>query len=148
MFPDWFTRPESLYRTLLWIAGPAWAYLGLKAIRRVESWVASTSESNARVSLRYLQKEIENPPSLIGSLGYIICFLPLPFAATAVFLTLGFWPFPAQTAHLDPVRGAAIGREILGIVFFINYLVFGVLTVHGVKVAYSLRHGEAQHAAN
>jgi hypothetical protein len=149
MLPDWFMKPESEFRTLLWVTSPIWGYYVVKGLKRLDSWHASTTEAAAKSRLVYLRKELDDPPTLIGSLGYIVCFLPLPIALTAIMLTLRFWPFPApQPAPIDPAVRAMVIQEIFGIVFFINYVIFAVLAIHGVKVAYRLRHGEAQYAAN
>jgi hypothetical protein len=150
MLPDWFTKPESEFRTLLFLTSPVWGYYVVKGLKRLESWNASITEGAAKSRVAYLRKELDNPPTLIGSLGYIVCFLPLPIALTALIMTLSFWPFPSPrlAPAVDPAVGAKILHGSLGSVFFINYVIFGTLAVHGVKVAYRLRHGEAQYAAN
>jgi hypothetical protein len=149
--PDWFTRPESLFRTVLWLLGPIFAWIvGRAILRRYEAWEAALSESNARATLTYLYKAFDNPPTLLESLAYIVCLLPIPFFVVALFLTLYFAPrshfvpfFP-----LDPDTAHQVRRTIGLVLSFCCYAIFGVLTVHGIKTAYHLRHGQARYHTN
>jgi hypothetical protein len=150
MFPDWFTKPEAIFRTVLWLMGPFFAWLvGKTVLRHVEAWHASRSESAARISLAYLYKALENPPSLLESVAYIVCFLPLPIALTLALLAIYFSPYlPIPPLHSYPHSAKTISETIVSLFFFLNYLLFGVLAVHGVQVAYRLRHGEARYVDN
>lgn len=149
MFPDWFLKPESLFRTLLWVLSPllAW-FVGKKLIQRFEAWNEATSETAARASLTYLYKALENPPSLLESVAYIVCFLPVPVALTMMFGVLYLMPFPLPHLQLDPELAQKMRASFLYLAFLFNYLLFGVLAVHGITVAYRLRHGEPRYAEN
>jgi hypothetical protein len=149
---DWFMKPESLFRTVLWLLGPFFTwFVGRAILRRYEAWQAALSESKARATLTYLYKALDNPPTLLESLAYIICFLPVPFFVVALCFTLYFLPprphwFP--TAPLDPDTARLI-RGATGLVLSLClYSVFGVLAAHGIRTAYHLRHGQAQYHAN
>jgi hypothetical protein len=147
MLPGWFTKLESLFRTILWVFGPFFGWWVSKVIlRRVEAWHAARSETTARASLIYLYKALENPPTLLESLAYIICFLPLPIALTSALLSTYFDPF--LRPHSDFLLPPEIGAAFVSLLSFVSYLIFGVLTVHGVTVAYRLRHGEARYSDN
>jgi hypothetical protein len=149
---EWFTRPESQFRTVLWLLGPFFTwFVGRAILRRYEAWEAALSESKARATLTYLYKALDNPPTLLESLAYIVCFLPIPIFIVALCFTLYFSPprphwFPA--APLDP----DVAHRIRGVIGFMLslccYSVFGVLMVHGIKTAYHLRHGQAWYHAN
>lgn len=151
MLPDWFTKPESLYRTMLFLTSPLYVWLMGKAVRHMKAWHASRTESVARVRLASLSRALENPPTLLESVGYIVCFLPLPIVVTLILFVLYFAPQPAQPPHPDP-RLAHLAQEMVGtfffLLFFLNYLIFGALAFHGIQVAYRLRHGEARYAEN
>jgi len=149
MFPDWFMKPESLFRTVLWFLGPFFAWLVVKkVIQRFETWNEAVSEAAARRSLPGLYKALENPPSLLESVAYIICFLPVPVALTMMFGVLFFMPFSLPHAQLDYELALKVRATILYVLFLFNYLLFGVLAIHGISVAYRLRHGEARYAEN
>jgi hypothetical protein len=148
---DWFTMSESQFRTILWLLGPFFAwFVGRTILRRYEAWEAVQSESNAHATLTYLYKALDNPPTLLESLAYIVCLLPIPFFIVAFFLTLYFSPRPHWVPFfpLDP----DVARQIRGAVGFVIslccYTIFGVLTVHGIKTAYHLRHGQVRYHAN
>jgi hypothetical protein len=149
--PDWFTRPESLFRTALWLLGPFFTWLvGRAILRRYDAWEAALSESRARASLTYLYKALDNPPTLLESLAYIVCLLPIPFFIVALFLTLYFAPQPhwVPFVPLDPDTAYQV-RMASGLVLSLFcYTTFGVLTVHGIKTAYDLRHGQVRYHAN
>jgi hypothetical protein len=148
---DWFTRPESLFRTVLWLLGPFFTwFVGRAILRRYEAWEAALSESNARNTLTYLYKALDNPPTLLESLAYIVCLLPMPFFIVALFLTLYFAPRPhwVPIFPLDPEVQHQV-RMATGLVLSLFcYSVFGVLTIHGIKTAYHLRHGQVRYHAN
>jgi len=149
--PDWFTRPESLFRTILWLVGPFFTwFIGRAILRRYESWEAALSESNARATLVYLYKSLDNPPTLLESLAYIVCFLPIPIFVVALCLTMYFSPRPhwAPLFLLDPDTAHQVRRTIGLVLSFCCYAIFGVLTVHGIKTAYYLRHGQMRYHAN
>src|SRR6267154_4634193 len=139
MLPDWFTKPESLFRTALWLLGPFLTFfIGRVILRRYESWEAARSEASARINLDFLLYALDNPPTLLASVAYIICFLPLPIAIGMV-LSAGYLvhfrnPFTAIFPRISP----EVAGTILSSVFFVNYILFALLTVHGIRVAYRL----------
>ena len=149
--PDWFTRPESLFRTVLWLLGPFFTwFVGRAILRRYEAYEAALSESNARATLTYLYKALDNPPTLLESLAYIVCFLPIPIFVVAFGFALYFSPRPhwAPLLPLDPDVRYQIHKTIgLGL-SLCCYSIFGVLTVHGIKTAYHLPHGQVRYHAN
>jgi hypothetical protein len=151
MLPDWFMKPESIFRTVLWLLGPflAW-FVGKFIVQRVEVWHASRTERTARARLPYLYKSKDNPPTLLSSVAYLVCFLPLPIFLTTLVLTLYFSPPPSYPPAytLDPHLAQSIRLNTLAILSFCIYVLFGVLTIYGIKVAYWLRHGEARYAEN
>ncbi len=144
-------KPESMFRTVLWFLGPflAW-FVGRFIIQRIESWHAAQTEANAKASLTYLYQSIENPPTLLSSVAYLVCFLPLPIFLTALVLTLYFSLRPSYPPvyPFDPHLAQSIRHNTLSFLSFCIYGLFGVLTVYGIKVAYWLRHGEARYAEN
>lgn len=152
MLPDWFTKPESLYRTVLFLTSPLYVWLVSKAVRYARARNASRTESVARARLASLYRALENPPTLLESLAYIVCFLPLPIFVTLILVVIYFAPpSPFPSLNPDP-RLAHFVQEIVGtfffLLFFLNYLIFGVLAFHGILVAYRLRHGEARYTEN
>lgn len=149
--PDWFTKPESLFRTILWLLGPFFAFfIGRVVLRRYETWESVLSESNARATLAYLYKALDNPPTLLESLAYIVCFAPIPVFVVGFFLTLYFAPRPnwVPLFPLDPDVAHHVRRSIGLVLSLCCYTIFGVLTVHGIKTAYHLRHGQVRYHAN
>ena len=147
MLPDWFTKPESLYRTGLFLLSPVYVWLAGKTVRYVRAWHESRTESVARVRLAVLYKALENPPTLLESLAYIVCFLPLPIASVLIFFVIYFAP-PPPALPLNPRLGHEIFDTLSFLLFFSNYVLFGLLATHGIRVAYRLRHGEARYAEN
>jgi hypothetical protein len=148
---DWFMKPEALFRTALWLLGPFFTwFVGRAILRRYEAWEAAQSESNARATLTYLYKALDNPPTLLESLAYIICFLPIPIFVVALCLIMYFSPRPhwAPVFPLDPDTAYQVRRTTGLVLSLCCYTVFGVLTVHGIKTAYHLRHGQARYHAN
>jgi hypothetical protein len=149
---DWFTRPESLFRTVLWLLGPFFTwFVGRAILRRYEAWEEAQSESRARARLIYLYKALDNPPTLLESLAYIVCFLPIPFFVGALFLTLYFAPPPPHwliAPPLTPDTAQQVFATIGLVVSLCCYSLFGVLMIHGVKTAYHLRHGQVRYHAN
>jgi hypothetical protein len=150
MLPDWFTKPEGIFRTVLWLVSPLFTWLiGKVILRRIETWHAARTEANARISLLSLHKALDNPPTLLESVAYIVCFLPLPFFLAALFGVLYFLPHPSPSyVYVDPHLAQEFRRSAFVVASFIIYLLFGVLAVHGFYVAYRLRHGEARYAEN
>jgi hypothetical protein len=149
--PDWFTRPESLFKTLLWVLSPFYSYfLGRPLLRRLDAWADARSEAVARQSLVYLHKSLDNPPTLLESLAFTICFLPIPICIVAMCFTLAFAPDPQWMphAHLDPHTASSMLTGMAFVVSFCCYALFGVLTIRGIKTAYHLRHGQARYHAN
>jgi hypothetical protein len=149
---DWFTRPESLFRTALWLLGPFFTwFVGRAILRRYEAWEDARSELTARATLTYLYKAWDNPPTLLESLAYIVCFLPLPFFVVTLFLSLYFAPRPPQWMVVYPLDPDTAHR-VVGVIGFVVslscYSVFGILIIHGIRTAYYLRHGQAKYHAN
>jgi len=62
--------------------------------------------------------------------------------------TLYFLPPPPFGYLLDAHTAEKIFRLFFGTLFFANYVLFGMLTIYGVQVAYRLRHGEVRYAEN
>jgi hypothetical protein len=149
---DWFTRPESLFRTVLWLLGPFFTwFVGRAILRRYEAWEDARSESTARTTLTFLYKALDNPPTLLESLAYIVCFLPLPFFVVALCLTLYFSPPPPHWMIIFPLAPDTAHQAIgvIGLVVSLCcYSVFGVSMFHGIRTAYYLRHGQARYHAN
>jgi hypothetical protein len=77
MLPDWLTKPNAW---LLMLLSTFLTLLVDGLIHRGRAWYASRSESTAKARLTYLYKMLAEPPTLLESLAWIICFLPLPFA--------------------------------------------------------------------
>jgi hypothetical protein len=150
MLPDWFTRPESVYRTVLWLLGPFFAWwIGKTILRQAEAWYAARTEANARASLVSYYKALDNPPTLLESLAYIVCFLPLPVFLGAGIGLLYFLPYPSPAKVVAyPHLAQELRSTALIILFFIAYLLFGALTAQGLFVVSRLRHGEARYAKN
>jgi|SRR5579862_5864385 len=151
MLPDWFTKPESLFRTALWLLGPFLTFfIGRVILRRYEAWESALSEKNARTTLVYLYKALDNPPTLLESLAYIVCFLPIPFCIAAMGLILLFAPRPHWVPffQLDPNVRHQIHMTVATVVLLGCYTLFGVLTFHGIQTAYRLRHGQTRYHAN
>ena len=102
MFPDWFWKPESLFRTILWVISPLYVWLAGLLIRRLKSWHALQSESAARASLKSLCKALEQPPTLLESIGHMVCFIPIPIFSTAMALTLYLSPLAFRSSPRHP----------------------------------------------
>ena len=64
-----------------------------------------------------------------------------PVRPPALFGRVLLYPVDSATAE-------KLFYTFLFVVCFINYVVFGVLTVYSIQVAYRLRHGEALYAEN
>jgi hypothetical protein len=146
MLPDWFTKPESLFRTVLWLLGPLFTWLvGKAVIRRVEDWHAVRTLAVARINLKYYRQRLENPPSLslFEQVALIVCILPAPITLT--FLMLLIQNSPSWIPHPKHPETFQLLRTT---VYFINYLLFGILSFFGVQAAYRLRHGEGKYAEN
>ena len=145
-------KPEALllFWIVLYLIGPLFSWFVGKAIlRHVEVWLASRSESAARANLAYLYKALDNPPTLLESVAYIICFLPLPIALTMALASVYAFPIPPPPLpHLDPRIKQMTGETIASLLFFRNYALFSLPAVRGVQVAHQPRHGEARYADN
>jgi hypothetical protein len=151
MLPDWFTKPESLFRTALWLLGPFLTFfIGRVILRRYDAWESALSEKNARATLGYLYRALDNPPTLLESVALIVCFLPIPFCIAALGLVLYIGPRPhwMPSIQWDPNVQHQIHVAIATVASFCCYLLFGALTVHGIRTAYRLRHGQAGYHAN
>jgi hypothetical protein len=147
LFPDWLTQPESQLKIVLFLLSPGYVWLAKKLGRRISDWHALRSERAARISLTYLKKSLTNPPTLLESIAYLVCFLPIPIALTMMYGSFYFDPLPPPQ-FFDRHTAEYISRTFAACLFFVNYLLFGLLTAHGVQVAYRLRHGEARYADN
>jgi hypothetical protein len=151
---NWFTKPESLFRTALWLLGPFFGwFIGRAILRRYEAWEAARSESKARAQLTILYSALDNPPTLLESLAYIVCFLPIPIWMAALGITLHFAPRPPRwffpfAPPFSPETARRILEASIFVPSFLLYLVFGVLTAHGVRTLYHLRHGQVWYRVN
>jgi hypothetical protein len=150
MLPSWLTKPEMIFAIVLWFTSPLWFFFTAWLWQRGRSWNASLSERAAQQSITYLKNQMEHPPTLAESLAFIVCFLPLPFFLVFLALTLYIMPaFPLPLPHIQDVHLAhEIVRTSLIFLFFPMYTLFGVLSVHGIQVAFRLRHGAAHYADN
>jgi hypothetical protein len=147
MFPTWFTQHDTEFKVALWLLGPLYVWLVKKLCQKIAGWHALNTERGARISLISLRKALENPPTLLESTAYIICALPFPIASAMLIGTLYFVPVrPPVIYQVDPYIMEELMSSLLTGLFFVNYVLFGVLTVHGVTVAYRLREGEARYA--
>jgi hypothetical protein len=91
------------------------------------SFHASRTESNARASLIRLRKTLQNPPTLLESLAYIICALPVPITVAMVVFTLYFSPVPPlDHPHPNPTV-QLIFSFVIFTFFLCGYVFFGVL---------------------
>ncbi len=133
----------------MWFLGPFFAWLvGKLIIRRFEAWNEAASEAAAARTLPQLHKMLENPPSLLESVAYIVCFLPIPIALTMMVGALLFWPGHRQSLLINQELALRLWWIFLYALFLFNYLLFSVLAFRGISVAYRLRHGEARYAEN
>ena len=152
MLPDWLTKPEVIFAIVLaLLISPLWTSLTRWIWRHLVSWHASRSEFAARKNIEYLQRKFEHPPTLVESLAFIICFLPLPFALAMAALTVYVLPPPPSwfpTLADDPHMGQGVVRTFLVLVCLSSYALFGTLTVHGIQIAFRLRHGATHYADN
>jgi hypothetical protein len=149
MLPDWLKKPEMIAGLVLYLTAPLWGWF----VGRARSWYASRSESGAQQRIEYLRHRLCNPPTLAASIAVIVCFLPLPFAIAMCLVTIYLAPHPppALIDALSPVH-REVRREIAQIFLvptsFCIYALFGLLTVHGIRVAFWLRDGEEHFADN
>jgi hypothetical protein len=148
MFPAWLTHPDRPFEIVLFLLSPLWIWLAGKVVHHVSAWQAARSESTARVMLAYLYKALDSPPTLLESLAYIVCFLPIPIFLLAGGFTLYFAPPSPWGALLGPDVAEQVHRTIALVLSSVCYSLFGVLTVHGIKTAYHLRDGQLQYHAN
>jgi hypothetical protein len=149
MLPEWFGKPDTIYKTVLWLLSPVYVWAAKKSWRKVKELNDLTSERAARIRLASLRGAVDNPPTLLSSVAYLVCFLPLPIALVATVGTIYFVPFrPAPRVSVDPQVVATVVYTVLFVVCLINYVLFAVLTLYGIQVAYRLRHGEALYAEN
>jgi hypothetical protein len=148
--PDWFTRPEAIFRTILWFLGPFLTWVvGKFIIRRIEAWYAASSLESAKDSLKMYHRRLENPPTLLESVAVIVCFMPIPLALLGVGL---FFSNPPNWIFLnrDPNDAEllqAVSR-LRSIAFFTTYLISGTLTLLGFKTIRRLRRGEESYSKN
>jgi hypothetical protein len=150
MFPEWFTQPDTIFKTVLWLLSPAYVWLTKKLWKKVQEFNALASEQAARVKLASLGKALDSPPTLLESVAYLVCGLPLPIVSTMMVGSLYFLALshPLPVYPVDFHMPETINYIFFFVLFFVNYVVFGVLTIYAVQVAYRLRHGEAHYAEN
>jgi hypothetical protein len=149
MFPDWFTKPEAIYRTILWFLGPLLAYfVGKFVLPRAEAWHVAQTLEIARLNLKNYRRKLDNPPSLFEQVALIVCFVPAPVAL--IFMALVLQNPPNWMQHPRPIRPNYPQRvqSFCKMLYLIDYVVFGVLGVYGVQAAYRLRHGAEKYAEN
>jgi hypothetical protein len=144
MLPDWFTKPESIFRTILWLLGPFLTYsVGKFVLTRVEAWHAARTLEIAKINLTYYRRRLENPPSLFEQVALIVCLLPAPIAL--IFMVLFLQNPPDWMLVLRSTNRPQAFQSFRTAVYFFNYVMFGVLGFYGVQAAYRLRHGEARY---
>jgi hypothetical protein len=148
MLLDLFTKQDTILAIVLFLATPPWAWVVFAASRRVKEWHAAQSEVAAKSMLVYLYGSLENPPTPLLFLAYIIFFLPIPIALTAGILTFFLVPIPLPHLQIDPALAREILRIVLWVILLVIYALFGVLAVYGIQAAYWLRHGEARFSDN
>jgi hypothetical protein len=143
MFPAWLTKPESMFWIFLWLTSPLWAYVVEKVSKKIRSQYAASSEAMARDSLEKLDDSLRNPPSLNDDIAVIICFLPLPLALALAMTTAFLFPRvpPAWVMQADPHAVKVIALTILLVPLLSLYCLYALLTLHGFKIAWRLRHG-------
>jgi hypothetical protein len=155
MLPEWFTKPDTIFKTVLWLLSPVYVWLAKKALKKVQEFHFWSSERAARIGLVSLRKALNAPPTLLESVAYLVCGLPLPVASVMMVATV--WLAPIRPLALFarflvyPIHDETAQKVLYTFLFalcLINYLVFGVLTIYGIQVAYRLRHGEALYAEN
>jgi hypothetical protein len=136
-----------IFAMVLWFTSPLWFFLTAWLWQRGRSWSAFQSERAAQQRIAYLKYQMEHPPTLVESVAFIICFLPLPFFLVFLALTIHFAPAFPFVPHMQDVQLAhEITRTLLILLFISMYTIFGLLTVHGIKVAFRLRHGAVHYA--
>jgi hypothetical protein len=78
----------------------------------------------------------------------IVCLLPAPIALIFMVRVLqtppNWMPYPNSLSSDHPHTV----QSFRTLVYFLNYVVFGVLGIYGVQTAYRLRHGEGKYAEN
>jgi hypothetical protein len=147
MLPEWFTKPDTVFKTVLWLLSPVYVWAAKKAWGKLREFHAWNSERAARISLLSLRKALDRPPTLLESVAYLACALPLPIVSLMLVGTLWFVPVRPPTIYSAETAQMVV-YTFLFVLCFINYVVFGVLTFYGIQVAYRLRHGEALYAEN
>jgi hypothetical protein len=139
MLPDWFVKPESLFRTVLWLLSPILGWvLGTLIFRRFEAWHAIRSESGAKQRLTYLyfQTEHPTPPNVQDIVNRIICTLPMALAvgSIAAAFAVGVYSKPHSESQLR------IFRALLGVILGVTTGGFAALAVEGIKGIRLLNH--------
>jgi hypothetical protein len=151
ILPEWFTKPDTIFKLVLWLLSPLYVWLAKKVWKKIEGWHALSSERAARIRMVSLRKALDNPPTLLESVAYLVCALPFPTALAMMLGVLYFVPFRPPSVGLvplDPYTAEVVASTFVTALCFVNYLLFGVLTLYGIAVAYRLRDGEAQYAEN
>jgi hypothetical protein len=149
MFPEWFTKPDTIFKTVLWLLSPVYVWAAKRLWKKAQELNAWSSERAARIRLVSLRRAIDSPPTLLESVAYLVCGLPLPIASVMMVGALSFVPVrPPAIYPVDPQTAQKLDYTLIFLLCFINYIVFGVLTLYGIQVAYRLRHGEALYAEN
>lgn len=144
---DWVTSPY--FAVLLFLLSPLLTLLVNSGVQKARGWHAARSESTARARLKYYYKRLDEPaPTLLEDLAYIICALPFPLALASIILFLRFAPTASGNFLISVDLAHKISSSTLEILFFCTYLLYAVLTIQGVKVAYRLRHGQTKYQEN
>jgi hypothetical protein len=140
MLPDWFVKPESLFRTTLWVLSP---FLGgvvaIFILRPFEAWHAVRSESGAkeRLTQLYFQTEHPTPPNVQDIVNAIICTLPMALTvgsiAAAAFVVV-LYSKPHSESQLRIIR------MLLGVISGVATGGFAVLAIEGIKGIRLLNH--------
>jgi hypothetical protein len=148
----WYSQPDTIFKLVLWLLSPAYVWLAKLVWNKLREAYSSSSERNARRQILSLRQELANPPTLLGSVAYLVCFLPLPFALIGAWAILYLAPNPRELLPapflIDAKTGDFIVRSFFLLMSLTTYMLFGVLTIFGARVAYHLRHGEAKYVDN
>ena len=145
-FIHWLSQIDN---KILWLLSPVYVWFVKLVFSKLKELHARNSEHTARLRVEALKQQLENPPTLLGSVAYLVCFLPIPFALAMVVGTLYLVPFRGVEAPLlDPETAQWLWARILFYVCLLMYVIFATLSYFGIEVAWRLRHGEARYVEN